>query len=102
VAKASVLWRLGWFLLPELMTHFEWIRKAIGSDREAEVIEEAYQTMPVHDFSKHVLQRAPRELAVMELRGVYWSDWGRPERIQETLRVIGKQPLFPAEALQAG
>jgi mannose-1-phosphate guanylyltransferase len=101
VARVDLLWKLGWYLLPEMMTQFEWIRKAIGTSRESEVIKDAYQEMPVLDFSTHVLQRVPRELAVMELSGVYWSDWGRPERIQETLESIGKRPLFPAEALLA-
>lgn len=31
----------------------------------------------------------------MELSGVLWSDWGKPERIVETLRRIGKSPAFP-------
>ena len=57
--------------------------------------------MPVYDFPMHVLQRAARQLAVVELKDVYWSDWGRPQRIHETLVSIGKQPLFPVEALKA-
>ena len=31
---------------------------------------------------------------VVELNDVVWSDWGNEERITETLRQIGKTPLF--------
>jgi hypothetical protein len=31
--------------------------------------------------------------------GVLWSDWGRPERIAETLRRIGRPPSFPLNCL---
>jgi mannose-1-phosphate guanylyltransferase len=30
----------------------------------------------------------------MELQGVLWSDWGRLERIAETLRRLGREPRF--------
>jgi hypothetical protein len=45
-----------------------------------------------------VLQSPAVQLGVMELEGVIWSDWGRPERIVETLRSLGKKPTFPMEA----
>ncbi|MDR4493135.1 MAG: hypothetical protein R3B74_01690 [Nitrospirales bacterium] len=32
---------------------------------------------------------------------VLWSDWGRPERILETLQAVGIQPTFPAEIFRA-
>jgi hypothetical protein len=27
---------------------------------------------------------------MMELSGVYWSDWGSPERIRETMALMGR------------
>jgi len=33
--------------------------------------------------------------AVLELSDVLWSDWGKPERVLNSLLRIGKQPLFP-------
>jgi hypothetical protein len=44
-------------------------------------------------------QRAPEHVAVLEMTGVLWSDWGKPERIVNTLRQIGRQPIFPLECL---
>ena len=37
--------------------------------------------------------------AVMELTDVLWSDWGKPERIAETLRRIDRRPAFPLTCL---
>jgi hypothetical protein len=38
---------------------------------------------------------------VIPMKGILWSDWGRAERIAETLRCIGKQPNFPETILAA-
>jgi mannose-1-phosphate guanylyltransferase len=51
--------------------------------------------MPAKNFSSDLLQRVPEKLAVVELTGVLWSDWGKPERIAETLRRIDRRPAFP-------
>jgi len=32
------------------------------------------------------------EYAVLATRGVFWSDWGAPERIVRTLRQLNKYP----------
>jgi len=61
------------------------------------VIDAVYQAMPARDFSSDVLQKVPDQLAVIELNNVIWSDWGKADRIVETLRRIGKQPAFPLE-----
>jgi hypothetical protein len=83
------------------MELFQWLAMSLGTAQEAEVRESMYRMMPVRDFSRHLLQRVPEMLAVMELRGVLWSDWGRPERIDRTLRQIGREPAFPAEYVLA-
>ena len=80
---------------------FERIAAVIASPQQKAVIDAVYQAMPARDFSSHVLQRAPDQLAVIEMNGVTWSDWGKAERIVETLRRIGKQPAFPLEFVAA-
>lgn len=59
----------------------------------------AYRDLPPYNFSSHLLQQLPELVAVMELTGVLWSDWGKPERIAETIRRIGKTPAFPLHCL---
>jgi mannose-1-phosphate guanylyltransferase len=101
VAKAKSLWSIGRQCFPRVMELFQWLAMSLGTAQETEVRESMYRMMPVRDFSRHLLQRVPEMLAVMELRGVLWSDWGRPERIDRTLRQIGREPAFPAEYVLA-
>ena len=41
--------------------------------------------IPSVNFSTAILSRRPDRLLVLPVRNVYWSDWGRSERILETL-----------------
>ncbi|WHZ14352.1 MAG: hypothetical protein OJF52_001190 [Nitrospira sp.] len=99
VAKVETLWKLGQQRFPELIERFERLGRAIGTSEEARVLEAIYQTMPTRNFSSDLLQHVPDRVAVTELTNALWSDWGRPERITEALRRIGRTPAFPLEAL---
>lgn len=97
VAKVEVLWQLGLKLLPSMMRLFETFQPAIGSPRESQVLDGLYERMPVRNFSFDLVEQMPQQAAALEVNGVMWSDWGRPERIAESLRRIGRSPVFPAE-----
>lgn len=98
-ASVDALWQAGRRCAPDIMMRFEVLTRAIGSSREGHVLSEIYQDMPSQNFSSELLERIPNQVAVMELTGVLWSDWGKPGRIAETLRRIGKSPNFPLECL---
>ena len=91
-ARVETLWGLGVRCFPEMMRLFDVYAGSIGTAQEQRVLESIYQEMPSCNFSVQLLQQCPRHVAVMELRNVVWSDWGRPERIAETLRRVGKEP----------
>ncbi|HEX2521674.1 MAG TPA: sugar phosphate nucleotidyltransferase, partial [Terriglobia bacterium] len=93
-ARVDTLWNLGLRCFPEMMQLLEVYRESVGTHQENLVLDSIYQVMPSRNFSAHLLQEFPKHVAVMELRGVLWSDWGKPERITETLRRIGKEPVF--------
>lgn len=99
-AKVDVLWKLGWQCLPDMMRHFEQLGQAIGGPEETHVLQAIYRDLPMHNLSSDLLQRVPDRLAVVELTGALWSDWGRPERIAETLRRIDRRPAFPLTCLE--
>lgn len=99
VAKVETLWRLGWQCIPFIMEQFEWLGKTINTVQEHQTLHRLYQQMPHMNFSSEVLQKIPEHLGIMELEEVLWSDWGRPERIIETLEFLGKKPAFPSEIL---
>lgn len=99
-ATVNALWKAGWTCFPDLMSLFERLCSAWGTPDEADVIEDVYREMPRHNFSSQLLQRVPERVAVMELTGVLWSDWGKPERIAESIRRIGRRPAFPLDCLE--
>ena len=98
VTKVETLWKSGWLCFPDVMERFEGLRRQIGTPAEGSTLQAMYQDMPTRNFSRDVLQPLAGQLGVMELNDVTWSDWGRPERIVETLRSMGKKPAFPMEA----
>jgi hypothetical protein len=90
VARAATLWRLICDVQPELQRPFERIRHALGTPVETAEISKAYEEMPRVSLSAGVFARAPSRLAALAVREVHWSDWGREERINETLLQLGK------------
>ncbi len=90
VARAATLWRLICDTQPELHRPFDRIRNALGTAAETAEIESAYEVLPSSSLSGDVFARAPSRLAALAVRQVHWSDWGREERINETLLRLGK------------
>ncbi len=99
--KVKTLWGLGTHCFPEIMRLFERLASVIGTSRERAVLREIYEIMPARNFSSGLLARVVDHVAVAELGGVTWSDWGRPERIAETLQRMDKTPAFPWACLKA-
>jgi mannose-1-phosphate guanylyltransferase len=98
-AKGTELLDLGWECVPEMMSLFERLKKAIDTAEELQVLDAIYDAMPLRNFSSHILQRAPERLAVLEMRDVFWSDWGNPERILSGLEQFGKRPAVANDPL---
>jgi mannose-1-phosphate guanylyltransferase len=98
-AKGRNLWSLGQKCLPEIMACFERLKVAIDTAKELKVLDAIYDAMPCRNFSSHLLECVPERLAVMEMRHVFWSDWGHPKRITDTLNKLGKQRAVAGEPL---
>ncbi len=94
-AKVETLWQLGRRHLPEILCRFEQIGDSIGLTIERAMLETMYRTMPTRNFCSDLLMRAADQIAAIELNGVTWSDWGKPERIADTLQRLGIKPAFP-------
>jgi mannose-1-phosphate guanylyltransferase len=107
VVKVKTLWNLAWVLAPDMMSRFESllhilrsIRKLhFPSENEELAVKQAYEGMAAVDFSRDILQQADGMTLVIPMDGVAWSDWGRPERVVQTLQAIGITPAFPLEAM---
>ena len=100
-AKVETLWNLGSRCFPGMMSLFDQLLPAIGTRQESRVLEGIYTYMPAHSFSSGLLERVPEQVAAIELDGVLWCDWGKPERIADTLLRLGKRPAFPLELIAA-
>ena len=99
------LWRITREYSPELFASFRLVRdvlNAMGRGRAGEqrlepAIARAYQAAGEVDFSRHLLQKMPKQTLALVASGFIWSDWGRAERITESLAQIGCRPLFEGE-----
>lgn len=97
VAKVNTLWKLGEKVLPAMMDLFETLLPAVGGARETQVRRQLYQTMPKRNFSMDFLEHVFHKVSVLDVKDILWCDWGRPKRIAQGLRKIGKVPAFPTE-----
>jgi mannose-1-phosphate guanylyltransferase len=94
VARVETLWQMGRRWLPDVVLRFEELHAHIGSRHADAALDAIYTDMPRHNFSSGLLEPAAARLAARELDDVMWSDWGRPERIVDTLAAIGRAPAF--------
>ena len=106
IARLNALWTLGRHHFPETIALLEHAAKAFDTDREDAVLQQVYQKMPSWNISADLLGRTAANLAAMELDGVQWSDWGKPERILDTLRRMGwahdqYEPMFRPAGLRS-
>ncbi|MDH4251573.1 MAG: sugar phosphate nucleotidyltransferase [Nitrospira sp.] len=97
VAKVQTLWKLGTKVLPSMMRLFESLLPAVGTTKEGRALHSIYRTMPTKNFSGDFLEHVYHKISALDVTDVDWSDWGRPERIAQSLRRIGKAPTFPVE-----
>jgi mannose-1-phosphate guanylyltransferase len=99
VARAAALWDMAHSLRPEMTRRFEALRPWIGMAEEPEAVELAYRNMPSVNFSRDILEQAAGWTVVLPMQGVHWSDWGRPERVEQTLHAIGAKSALPSAAI---
>jgi mannose-1-phosphate guanylyltransferase len=110
-SRGATLWDLGARCIPSVLERFETLRTVLRAVRHARVpaahaeltLHHVYGAMEPADFSRDVLGAAPPRMAhVLVAQDVEWSDWGRPERILESLARIGAPaPTAPSAALRA-
>jgi mannose-1-phosphate guanylyltransferase len=89
VVRASAPLELFERLTPALMSRFDRIKRSLASQQDADVLRTIYADLPSVNFSRTILAPSPRRLGVVRVRGVYWSDWGDPTRLQQVLARFG-------------
>lgn len=94
----DALWELGRESEPQLLDILDSLVPLVGTTDEEDAIEYIYRAYLPVSFSRDILERSPGRLCAMELDGVEWSDWGKPECIETVLALRRSRALVPSRA----
>lgn len=89
--RVQKLWSLAKVYMPEVHRLFDLFMEqlpllsASSSEYRRQALLNLYTILPKANLSYTLLNRAAQHCLVMPLTGVLWSDWGRPERINQFL-----------------
>lgn len=97
--SVHALWETGRAAEPRLLDILDSLVPLIGTPDEEDAIEYIYRAYLPVSFSRDILERAPARLCAMELDGVEWSDWGKPERVETVIAMRRSRELPVAQAL---
>ncbi len=92
--RARTLWSLAQIYMPHVHRQFEQYLSLLpqlirhSKETRREVLMNLYAGLPCENLSFRLLNRAAEHCLVLPLSGIVWSDWGRPERIEESLRIL--------------
>jgi mannose-1-phosphate guanylyltransferase len=95
-ASVGTLRRLGKRVLPEVVGALErpdFSPYSWPPSIDPDSLESIYAGLPIRDFSRDFLTHVTAETLVLPMRGLVWSDWGRPERIEDSLNRLARD--FP-------
>jgi mannose-1-phosphate guanylyltransferase len=93
----EALWDLGRATEPQLLDILDSFVPLVGSRDESDAIEYIYRAILPVSLSSDVFERGADRLTALELDGIDWSDWGRPERIERVL-AARRSRLVPGRA----
>jgi mannose-1-phosphate guanylyltransferase len=94
----DALWQLGRTAEPQLIDILDSFVPLVGTPDETEAIECIYRAVLPVSLSHDVFERGADRLVALELEGIEWSDWGRPEQIESVLAVRRPGALVPGRA----
>jgi mannose-1-phosphate guanylyltransferase len=69
-------------LAPEIFEPLFSAKEILDTAAERVALKRLFDQIPTTDFSRSVLTRISAHLRVLEMTGVYWSDWGEEHRIR--------------------
>ena len=99
LAKAKTLIKMAIEHLPQIWMHFNKILEAIGTSREYLIVEGEYRHMDRATLSHGIFEKNPPNISVIEMKDLFWSDFGSGERVIESLERIGRLPLNVSERI---
>ncbi len=94
VAHPSVLRGMIADYAPSLFAAFKLASASLASGDEEAAAETLYAKLEKVKFSKQILSRCPRNLAVQRVDDVRWSDLGEPKRVLDVLSSSRHRPAW--------
>ena len=91
----DALWELGKATDARLMDILDSFVPLVGTPDEDDAIEYIYRAYLPVSFSRDMIERDPSRLCALEIVGVEWSDWGKPERIETVLALRHQRVQVP-------
>ncbi len=98
--SVDALWELGRAGEPQLLDILDSFVPLVGTADEEDAIQYIYRAYLPVSFSRDILERSPGRLCALELSGVDWSDWGKPERIENVI-ALRQSRVVPSAAARA-
>ena len=98
VGRVDALLKMTRAALPELYEAFAAITPALETPAEHKELAELYSHIEESNFSHQVLAARPKDLMVMRVGDVGWSDLGEPNRVLSTLARIGVESQLAVSA----
>ena len=96
VMRADTLIALARQHLSGIWSSFERILSASGTAHETSTIEREYRTMEKATLSHAIFERCADRISVIEVKEVFWSDWGSRHRVLQSLERIEQGRNSPA------
>ncbi len=102
--RGRTLWSLAREHFPVMMERMEKLRALFrragpagyrNRRFQSKVLGDIYYQLGSEDFSRGLLERRPDSCVALPMGDLEWDDWGRPQRIIESLARIGRKPAFP-------
>ncbi len=90
IASAGVMMSLFHHAEPDVYQHVLRAKLSHGDRLDDETMATLFKAMPSFSFAQTILQQNPDRLRVLRMDGVYWSDWGKKERILRDLSLLGR------------
>ncbi len=85
VTKAATLYAMAREVSPHMTAYFDALSAHLGTPDEERVLRGMYARMESLNLSRDLFRKRPERLLVLPVGDVGWSDWGREERIIQTL-----------------
>lgn len=101
VARVSTLLTLIRKAIPELSYAFGGVQRALETGCESAVARALHSQLPATNFSHQVLAARASDLALLPVRDVGRSDWGKPSWVLHSLARIGIREHWDGPAMAA-